>query len=142
MLAFVGRVLFAFLFISSGFQKLTSYNLQDGGPVMASMSPRMDTFLKHVQHYTGFDVPLHKEHYVFMLGAAIFLELAGACAFIINSSIGAVFLILFMVAVTPVMHAFWEEKEGSQAQLNEMINFFKNLSILGALLFYLGQKRR
>ena len=31
----------------------------------------------------------------------------------------------FMVAVTPVMHNFWDEKENSQGRLNETINFFK-----------------
>lgn len=30
-----------------------------------------------------------------------------------------------MLAVTPVMHNFWDEKEGSNAKLNETINFFK-----------------
>ena len=30
-----------------------------------------------------------------------------------------------MVAVTPVMHNFWDEKENSQGRLNETINFFK-----------------
>ena len=31
----------------------------------------------------------------------------------------------FMVAVTPVMHNFWDEKENTQGRLNETINFFK-----------------
>ena len=33
--------------------------------------------------------------------------------------------VLFMLAVTPVMHNFWDEKAGSNARLNETINFFK-----------------
>lgn len=90
--------------------------------------------------------------YIFMLAFAIFLELAGGLLFIFNSIWGAVLLVSacifstqlrdrdanafykrvtchlqgwFMIAVTPVMHNFWDEKENSQGRLNETINFFK-----------------
>ncbi len=59
-IAFVGRVLFAFLFISSGFQKLTSFNLQNGGPVMSGMAPKMDNFLKSLDHVAGVQLPIHQ----------------------------------------------------------------------------------
>ena len=39
-----------------------------------------------------------------------------------------------MVAVTPVMHNFWDEKENSQGRLNETINFFK-VRLLCCLFF-------
>lgn len=57
-IAFVGRVLFAFLFISSGFQKLTSFNLSNGGPVMSGMAPKMDNFLKTLDHVAGVQIPI------------------------------------------------------------------------------------
>ena len=60
IIAFVGRVLFAFLFISSGFQKLTSFNLQNGGPVMGGMAPKMDNFLKTLDHVAGVQLPIHQ----------------------------------------------------------------------------------
>ena len=86
-----------------------------------------------------------------MLAFAIFLELAGGLLLIFNSTLGAVLLVRtrfqgfafklqvqswsvthnndtqswFMIAVTPVMHNFWDEKENSQGRLNETINFFK-----------------
>ncbi len=87
-----------------------------------------------------------------MLAFAIFLELAGGLLLIFNSTLGAFLLVkiqlcfgirqdskadealtdlvlhvqsCFMVAVTPVMHNFWDEKENSQGRLNETINFFK-----------------
>jgi uncharacterized membrane protein YphA (DoxX/SURF4 family) len=44
-----------------------------------------------------------------------------------------------MLQVTPVMHSFWDLPEGPE-QLADMINFFKNVSLAGALLFYLGAK--
>lgn len=57
-IAFIGRVLFAFLFLSSGFQKLTSFNLSTGGPVMSGMAPKMDTFLKTIDQVAGVQLPV------------------------------------------------------------------------------------
>jgi HR-like lesion-inducing len=50
--------------------------------------------------------------------------------------------LIFTVSVTPVMHNFWDLKEGSEAQLTDMIMFFKNIALVGALLFYLGGKSK
>ncbi|KAL3147255.1 hypothetical protein ABBQ32_002747 [Trebouxia sp. C0010 RCD-2024] len=141
-IAFIGRVLFAFLFLSSGFQKLTSFNLSTGGPVMSGMAPKMDNFLRTVDQLAGVQLPLPQGSYIFLLAIAIFLELAGGLLFIFNSTLGAVLLSLFMIAVTPVMHNFWDEKENSPGRLNETINFFKNVAILGSLLFYIGGRPR
>lgn len=38
--AFIGRLMVAFLFLSSGAQKLSSFNLSDGGPTMDLMVRR------------------------------------------------------------------------------------------------------
>ena len=57
-LAFIGRVLFAFLFISSGFQKLASFNFNHGGPVMTSMTPKMNNFLSTVNKSFGVKLPV------------------------------------------------------------------------------------
>lgn len=141
-IAFVGRVLFAFLFISSGFQKLTSFNLQNGGPVMSGMAPKMDNFIKTLDRVAGVQLPISQGYYVYMLAFAIFLELAGGLLLIFNNTLGALLLTCFMLAVTPVMHNFWDEKENSQGRLNETINFFKNVAIIGSLLFYIGGKPR
>lgn len=46
----------------------------------------------------------------------------------------------FLGSVTPVMHAFWDVDEDAMKQ-SETIQFFKNLMLVGALLFYLGMKR-
>ena len=93
------------------------------------------------------DSPLPQGAYILMLAFAIFLELAGGLLLIFNSTLGAVLLVSvllcqllslwhtvsdellmqswFMIAVTPVMHNFWDERENSQGRLNETINFFK-----------------
>ncbi|MGA9760933.1 MAG: DoxX family protein [Gaiellaceae bacterium] len=51
--------------------------------------------------------------------------------------LGALLIAAFLVAITPVMHAFWREREPMTRQ-SQQINFLKNLSLLGAalILFY------
>ncbi|KAK9807744.1 hypothetical protein WJX72_007864 [[Myrmecia] bisecta] len=101
----------------------------------------MDHFLKQVDKYTGFQLPLEKEHYVYLLGFAVFLELAGGILFIFNSDLGALMLLAFTVTVSPIMHNFWDVKDENAKQV-DMIQFFKNVAIIGALLAYLGAKPR
>jgi len=47
--------------------------------------------------------------------------------------VGLYELIIFLVAVTPVMHRFWEQKDANQ-RLIQSIYFAKNLALLGAAL--------
>ncbi len=44
----------------SGAQKLQSFNVTTGGPVMSLMAPKMDTFLGHIKDITHIDIPLEK----------------------------------------------------------------------------------
>ena len=46
--------------LCSGAQKLQSFNMATGGPVMSLLTPKMDTFLSHVKDLTGIAVPLEK----------------------------------------------------------------------------------
>lgn len=46
--------------VGSGAQKLQSFNVATGGPVMALMAPKMDTFLGHIKDLTGVAIPLEK----------------------------------------------------------------------------------
>lgn len=47
-----------------------------------------------------------------------------------HARIGAGLLVLFLVPVTPMMHNFWAVKDPMMAQM-QMVNFLKNLSLLG-----------
>jgi putative oxidoreductase len=69
-----------------------------------------------------------------LLGIAMFLELVGGLLVLsgFKTRIGAIFLIIFMVPVSLVMHNFWAYQ--GPEQMNQMINFLKNVSIVGGLL--------
>eukprot|EP00898_Chlorokybus_atmophyticus_P008617 jgi/Chlat1/8757/Chrsp9S08564 len=130
--AFVGRVLFSAIFVISGLMKLSLYDAKSGGPVVQAMIPKLETFS---QHFGGIPIPEVK----YLLLIAIFLELVGGLLFIFGSSVGAYFLILFTIGVTPVMHNFWDFEKDTPEQQAEINNFMKNLALVGALLFFLGQ---
>lgn len=49
----VQRLLFAFLFLSSGAQKLSTFNLSNGGPTMEFMAPKMDVAVQHIEKLIG-----------------------------------------------------------------------------------------
>jgi len=75
--------------------------------------------------------------------ASVLVPLAGIIALVgglsvllgYRAKVGAWLLILFLVAVTPTMHKFWGISDPMLAQ-NQMVHFMKNLSMLGAALFF------
>jgi len=73
--------------------------------------------------------------------AAFAVPLSGVIAFVgalsvllgFHARIGAWLLVLFLVPVTLMMHAFWKIADPGAAQI-QMIMFMKNLSMLGGAL--------
>ena len=59
--------------------------------------------------------------------------LALACG--IFPRVAALALIAFLVAATLVGHAFWLATAGTPVFVGQLINFLKNLAIMGGLLF-------
>jgi uncharacterized membrane protein YphA (DoxX/SURF4 family) len=141
-IGFVGRFLIAALFLASGFQKLIQTPpLGDGYTEGALVQTKLNTFAKTVKDQTGFDLPLQKGHTQYLLQAAIALELVGGVLFLLDSSLGALLLITFLVAVTPIMHDFWNETKEATKQ-DSAAHAFKNLALIGALVLYLAKPSR
>lgn len=55
----------------------------------------------------------------------------------IKPKIGASAIIAFLAGVSPLMHDFWNA-EDPQQRMNDMINFSKNLALLGGATALLG----
>ena len=53
---------------------------------------------------------------------------------------GAAAIASFLAGVTPLMHDFWKQEDPQQRQ-NEMINFGKNVALLGASLALMGMEK-
>eukprot|EP01026_Neomeris_dumetosa_P008967 TRINITY_DN1295_c0_g1_i9.p1 TRINITY_DN1295_c0_g1~~TRINITY_DN1295_c0_g1_i9.p1 ORF type:complete len:168 (+),score=19.34 TRINITY_DN1295_c0_g1_i9:63-566(+) len=144
VISFLGRTLFALIFVLSGIQKLQTFELSTGGPVMATMKPKMDLLLEKIQNHTSIQledqhVTLLQNNYQWMLLTAALMETVGGVLFVFDISIGAYLLLIFTITVTPIIHNFYDLPP-SYEQMLEMVNFFKNVTIVGALLFYLGLK--
>ena len=109
-IALVGRFLLAALFLMSGISKLT-----DTAGTAA--------------HMTAAGIP-YAEALAMVAGVA---EVLGAVSLVIGllTRIGSVGLILFMIPTTVIFHGFWNY-EGAE-RVPQMINFMKNLAIIGGL---------
>lgn len=69
-----------------------------------------------------------------LLIAAAFTIISG-----IFPEIGVVSLVLFFLPVTFMMHNFWAVAQ--EQQMAEMINFSKNIALMGSALMFLGIKK-
>src|SRR5271165_5674368 len=107
---FAGRLLFSFIFIFGG---LNDFSQQTIGYAAAQGVP-----------LAAIAVPLSGV-----------LAIAGGLSILLgyHARIGAWLLVLFLVAVTPMMHNFWAVKDPMMAQM-QMVMFLKNLSMLGGAL--------
>lgn len=114
----IGRILFSLMFLSSGFGHLT--NTKAMSPYAASMGVPAPTIAVVV---SGIMIVLGG--FGILLGYKV--------------KIGAILLIVFLVPVTFIMHAFWGIEDPMQMQM-QMAMFLKNLSMIGGalIIYYFG----
>jgi len=109
----LGRLLMAALFLPSGISKLT--------------------------HFAGFSQSLLDKGLPYAdlwAVAAVAIEVLGPIALIVGilPRSTAIVLAAFVIAATATSHRYWEYQEPLRRA--QEINFFKNVGVLGGLLFY------
>jgi putative oxidoreductase len=115
-MALIGRILIAAIFLVSGIAKLTDLP-------------------GTVAHMTAMKIP-YAETLALVAGAAEVLGgIAIATGFL--TRIASAGLILFMIPTTLIFHAFWNYT--GEERLPQMVNFMKNLGILGGLAVLMAQ---
>jgi putative oxidoreductase len=109
-MALIGRLLIAAIFLMSGIAKLTD-------------TPGT------VAHMVNMGIP-YADTLAVVAGVA---EIAGAASLVLGllTRVGAFGLILYLIPTTLIFHAFWNY-EGAE-QLPQMVNFMKNVAIIGGL---------
>ncbi len=111
----VGRFLITFVFLKSAVSKISGFTVVAG--LMAKKG-----------------MPFAEA----LLVAAIVLEIAGSLMVLLGwrARLGALALAVFLVPATVIFHDFWAVG-GTQLReaANQANHFYKNLSILGALVF-------
>jgi putative oxidoreductase len=67
------------------------------------------------------------------------LILAGGLSVVTGAQpkVGAALITTFLLGVSPQMHAFWKEQDPQQ-RMHEMVNFTKNMALVGASLLAAG----
>jgi uncharacterized membrane protein YphA (DoxX/SURF4 family) len=73
------------------------------------------------------------------VSASGLLILAGGLSILtgVQPKVGAALITTFLLGVSPQMHAFWKEQDAQQ-RMQEMVNFTKNLALVGASLVAAG----
>lgn len=104
---------------------------------MKAMEPKISILKSHMASL-GVSVPEFQLKNLLMLGIAF--EGLGGILFLFGSSLGAYLLLIFLAVVTPIMHDFYNYDIDSREYVTEFIQFLKNLSLFGALVFFLGMK--
>ena len=111
MTTLAGRILIAVIFLISGFFKVGGY-------------------AQIVAYATAVHLPAPGV----AIAAAAAVELAGGLAILVGfkTRFAAWLLFLYLIPVTYVFHNFWAVQ--GQEQQMQMVNFLKNVAIMGAML--------
>ncbi len=116
VVALIGRILFAALFLGSGFGHLTQSQAMAG-------------------YAASRGVPQAK---LAVLSSGVLIVIGGLMVLLgIWMDLGALLLVIFLIPTAFLMHAFWKETD-PQAKQMEMVSFQKDLALGGAALFILA----
>jgi len=115
ILALLGRVLLASIFVYSGFGKITDF--QGTAGYIAS---------------AGLPMPQ-----VLAVGAII-VEFIGGLALLIGfrARWAALAFVIFLIIITPIFHNFWSAPAAEA--MSQQVNFIKNLAIIGGMLMVMA----
>jgi putative oxidoreductase len=102
--------------------------------MMSAVGNKIPNFSGVAKYMASEGVPLPQ---IMLAGAIVFL-IVGSLSVLLGfkARIGASLLLIFLVMATYFFHDFWT-MEGEAVQ-QQMIQFMKNLSIMGALLFIIA----
>jgi putative oxidoreductase len=90
------------------------------------------------RHASAHGVPMPE---VAVAVAGVLLAVAGLSLLLgIYPAVGVASLVLFLVPVTLTMHAFWADRDPMMRQM-DIINFGKNVALLGSSLMFLAIPR-
>ncbi|XP_043690458.1 uncharacterized protein LOC122641320 [Telopea speciosissima] len=135
--SFLGRVLFASVFILSAWQEFNEFGT-DGGPAAKALRPKYNVVTGHVSSQLGVQVPeIELKH---LVAAAISLKGIGGVLFIFGSSFGAYLLLIHQLLATPILYDFYNYDTDKKEFGLLFVKFTQNFALFGALLFFLGMK--
>ena len=114
----VGRFLITFIFLRSAFGKIGNFSGVAGGMAAKGMP-----------------------YAEFFLVCAITIEIVGGLCVLAGwqARWGALALLIFLIPATLIFHNFWAVDPAQVKELANQVNhFYKNVTIMGALVFVIG----
>lgn len=134
--SFLGRVLFASIFILSAWQMFNDFG-DDGGPSAKGAAPKLAGIQNLLTSKLGGSVTVDARHFV---AASIALKGLGGLLFVFGSTLGAYLLIYYLLFTAPIMFDFYNYKFGEPEFFELLEEFLQCVALFGALLFFIGMK--
>ncbi|CAN8311208.1 unnamed protein product [Cochlearia groenlandica] len=136
--SFLGRVLFASLFILSAWQMFNDFG-DDGGPAAKELSPKLGLTKTLFSSRLGVSLPNIEVRQV--VWAIVALKGLGGLLFVIGNVFGAYLLALYLVVISPILYDFYNYGPKDRNFSLLLTEFLQNVALLGALLFFIGMKK-
>ncbi|KAK1430417.1 hypothetical protein QVD17_13129 [Tagetes erecta] len=135
--SFLGRLLFASLFILSAWQMFNDFG-DDGGPAAKELAPKVVYIQKYLASKIGDSaLKVDVKHVVL---ASMVLKGVGGILFVFGSTTGAYLLVYYLLLMTPLLHDFYHYEMDDPRFDPHLTDFVQSLALLGALLFFIGMK--
>ncbi|KAK9068176.1 hypothetical protein SSX86_012288 [Deinandra increscens subsp. villosa] len=135
--SFLGRLLFASLFILSAWQMFNDFG-DDGGPAAKELDPQITSIQRFLATKIGNGVPKIDVKHVVL--ASMALKGLGGILFVFGSTTGAYLLMYHLLLITPLLHDFYDYEMDDPRFHRLLADFVQNIALLGALLFFIGMK--
>ncbi|XP_013584004.1 PREDICTED: uncharacterized protein LOC106292882 [Brassica oleracea var. oleracea] len=135
--SFLGRVLFASLFILSAWQMFNDFGA-DGGPAAKELAPKLGLAKSHLSSRLGVAFPDIEVKQV--VSVIVALKGLGGLLFVVGNIFGAYLLAFYLVVVSPILYDFYNYGPEDRQFSLLLTEFLQSVTLLGALLFFIGMK--
>ncbi|XP_061370998.1 uncharacterized protein LOC133313617 [Gastrolobium bilobum] len=135
--SFMGRVLFASLFILSAWQMFNEFDAT-GGPIAKELIPKLTVVRKNLSSKLGIGIPDINVRQV--IASIIFLKGVGGILFVFGSTLGSFLLLLHLALTTPILYDFYNYRPNKPEYSLLLNDFIQSTALFGALLFFMGMK--
>ncbi|KAI3790703.1 hypothetical protein L2E82_03945 [Cichorium intybus] len=136
--SFLGRVLFASLFILSAWQTFIDFG-DDGGPAAKEVAPKVASLHRFLSSKIGNVLPKIDVKHIVLAGMT--LKGLGGIVFVFGNTTGAYLLMYYLLFSTPILYDFYSYKVYDPKCHMLLAEFLQNVSLFGALLFFVEMKK-
>ncbi|RZB87984.1 hypothetical protein D0Y65_027478 [Glycine soja] len=133
--SFLGRVLFASLFILSAWQMFNEFD-DNGGPIVKELIPKLTVVRRNLSSKLGVAIPDINVRTV--IASTMLLKGVGGVLFVLGSTFGSYLLLLYLGISTPILYDFYNYRSNIPEYyllLNDFIQVCANYFYF--LCFYL-----